>query len=66
VNESSGCLDQSDSTEKHPLARTHFDINKFGKPSEPSYKTVRSVMRKIVEATPELLAARTQCIYPPQ
>ncbi|KAG9657518.1 hypothetical protein KCV03_g10181, partial [Aureobasidium melanogenum] len=38
VNESSGCLDHTDSVEKYPLARTHFDINKFGKVTEPSYK----------------------------
>lgn len=60
VNESSGCLDQTDSTEKHSLPRTHFDINKFGKPSEPGFRVVRSVVRKMVEATPQLLSARTQ------
>jgi hypothetical protein len=65
VNESSGCLDQTDSTEKHPLARTHFDMNKFGKPSEPSYKVVRSVIQKMIEATPELLSARKKCKYLP-
>lgn len=65
MNESSGCHDQTDSTERHPLARTHFDINKFGKPSEPSYKVVRSVVRKMVEATPELLSARSRCKYTP-
>lgn len=65
MNESSGCLDQTDLTEKHPLARTHFDINEFGEASEPSYKVVRSVIRKIVQATPELLSARSRCRYAP-
>jgi len=49
VNEASGCLDYSESIEKFPLGRTHFDINKFGKVSEPSYKVVRGVIKKMAE-----------------
>jgi len=49
VNEASGCLDYSESVEKFPLGRTHFDINKFGKVSEPSYRVVRGVVKKMAE-----------------
>lgn len=61
VNESSGCLDHTDSVEKYPLARTHFDINKFGKVTEPSYRLVSHTIKKMVAAAPEVLAARSQC-----
>jgi len=49
VNEASGCLDYSESIDKIPLERTHFNINKFGKVSEPSYKVVRGVIKKMAE-----------------
>lgn len=34
VSESSGCLDPNVSTGKFSLSRTHFDMNKFGRPTE--------------------------------
>ncbi|KAG2413353.1 hypothetical protein HFD88_002542 [Aspergillus terreus] len=42
VSESSGCLDLSDATAKYSLSRAHFEMNKFGKPSEEDFQTVRS------------------------
>ncbi|OCK73868.1 hypothetical protein K432DRAFT_472063, partial [Lepidopterella palustris CBS 459.81] len=60
VNETSGCLDHSDSIEKYPLARTHFDMNKFGRVSEPSYKIVRKIMTDMAVAAPGLVLARSQ------
>ncbi|KAE9966187.1 hypothetical protein EG328_009103 [Venturia inaequalis] len=63
VNAASGCLDRSDSVKKYPLARTHFDINKFGKASEPSYKAVRRVITEMVKTAPDLLLARSQSPY---
>ena len=64
VNESSGCLDLSDSTEKYSLSRTHFNMNKFGKPTEEDFQTVSSVIQKMVKAAPTISAARSQCNIP--
>ncbi|KAJ9644080.1 hypothetical protein H2199_003948 [Coniosporium tulheliwenetii] len=60
VSESSGCLDLSDSTEKYSLARTHFNMNKFGKPTEEDFQTVCDVIERMVRTAPELLWARSQ------
>ncbi|RDW60746.1 hypothetical protein BP6252_12129 [Coleophoma cylindrospora] len=60
VNESSGCLDLSDLTEKYSLSRTHFNMNKFGSPDEEDFLTVRDVIEKIVEMSPKLVLARSQ------
>ncbi|KAJ9641089.1 hypothetical protein H2199_005757 [Coniosporium tulheliwenetii] len=57
VSESSGCLDAA---QKVGLQRTHFDMNKFGMPSEEEYQTVRDVIEEMVEAAPRLLLARSQ------
>jgi hypothetical protein len=65
VSESSGCLDLSDSTKKHSVARTHFNMNKFGRPNEEDFLTVCDVIKRIVKATPELMIARSQCISSP-
>ena len=58
VDESSGCLDQGESTEKYSLSRDHFSMNKFGKPEEEDFITVCEVIKKIVEQSPRLVAAR--------
>jgi hypothetical protein len=58
VNESSGSLD---SAEKIGLQRTHFDMNKFGKPTDEEYLTVRDVVMHMVEAGPGLTLAQNQC-----
>ncbi|KAL8725863.1 MAG: hypothetical protein Q9166_007084 [cf. Caloplaca sp. 2 TL-2023] len=60
VDESSGCLDQSESTEKYLLSRDHFNMNKFGKPTEEDFQTVREAIETMVEQAPALLAARDQ------
>jgi hypothetical protein len=52
VNESSGCLDISDSTEKYSLSRTHFNMNKFGRPSEEDFQTVCEVIEKMARIAP--------------
>jgi hypothetical protein len=62
VSQSSGCLDVSDATEKYPLQRCHFSMNKFGKPSESDFEIVSEVVEKMARAAPGLLLARSQCI----
>ncbi|KAH8689727.1 hypothetical protein GQ44DRAFT_695924 [Phaeosphaeriaceae sp. PMI808] len=51
VSESSGCLDLSDSTSKFSLSRTHFDMNKFGKPTEEDFEIVMDVVKNMVKNT---------------
>ena len=58
VDESSGCLDQSASTEKYSLSRDHFSMNKFGKPEEEDFETVCEVIEAMVEQASALVAAR--------
>ncbi|KAH8728360.1 hypothetical protein GQ44DRAFT_824189 [Phaeosphaeriaceae sp. PMI808] len=48
VSESSGCLDLSDSTSKHSLSRTHFNMNKFGKATEEDFEMVAEVVEGMV------------------
>lgn len=63
VSESSGCLDLSDATIKHSLSRTHFDMNKFGRPTEEDFETVSDVVKDMIKASPGLMLARSQCNY---
>jgi hypothetical protein len=63
VSESSGCLDLSDATSKFSLSRTHFDMNKFGKPTEEDFETVSDVVKGMIKASPGLMLARSQCNY---
>ena len=60
VDETSGCLDQSESTEKYSLSRDHSGMNKFGRPEEEDFQTVYEVIEKMVEQSPGLLMARNQ------
>ncbi|THZ12391.1 hypothetical protein D6C91_08531 [Aureobasidium pullulans] len=64
VSRSSGCLDESESTQKYRLARTHFDMNKFGKPSERGFTKVAQVVKGMVEAAPNLLLSRLEVDEP--
>lgn len=66
MSESSGCLDLSDATSKYSLSRIHFDMNKFGSPTEEDFKTVRDVVRDMVQESPGLMAARSQGNYASQ
>jgi hypothetical protein len=63
VSESSGCLDLSDSTSKFSLSRTHFNMNKFGSPTEEDFETARDVIKKMLEASHGLVLARYKCTY---
>jgi hypothetical protein len=63
VSESSGCLDLSDATSKYSLSRTHFDMNKFGRPTEEDFETVGDVVKGMIRASPGLVLARSQCNY---
>lgn len=63
VSESSGCLDLSDATSKYSFSRIHFDMNKFAKASEEDFETVADVIRDMVEGSPTLMLARSQCKY---
>jgi alanyl-tRNA synthetase len=65
VSESSGCLDLSDSTSKFSVSRTHFDINKFGKPTEEDFETVRDVVKKMIGSAYRVVQARSQSNYAP-
>ncbi|KAH8723790.1 hypothetical protein GQ44DRAFT_684501 [Phaeosphaeriaceae sp. PMI808] len=60
VSESSGCLDLSDATSKYPLSRTHFNMNKFGKPMEEDYLIVKDVIEDMIESSPGLILARSE------
>ncbi|KAH0195727.1 hypothetical protein KCU99_g9886, partial [Aureobasidium melanogenum] len=55
VSESSGCLDVSETTEKYSLERSHFNMNKFGKPLEEDFLTVSEVVDKMARAASGLL-----------
>lgn len=66
MSESSGCLDLSDGTSKFSLSRTHFNMNKFGKPTDEDFETLRDVIRDMVRASPGLVLARSQCNYASQ
>jgi hypothetical protein len=61
VSKSSGCLDLSDATSKFSLSRSHFDMNKFGKPTEEDFETVGDVLGEMIRASPKLMLARSQC-----
>lgn len=65
VSESSGCLDLSESTEKYSLSRNHFNMNKFGKPTEEDFLTVCDVVKRMVRMAPGLALARSQRKYNP-
>lgn len=60
VDETSGCLDPSESTDKYSLSRDHFSMNKFGRPEEEDFQTVYEVIETIVEQSPGLLTTRNQ------
>jgi len=59
VSESSGCLDVSEATSKFSLSRMHFDMNKFAKATEEDFEMVRDVVKEMVEASHELMHARS-------
>lgn len=58
VNERSGCLDLSDQIKKYPLAKTHFNMNKFGKPTEEDFLLVQDVVEEMMENARDLLSSR--------
>ncbi|MCJ1424696.1 hypothetical protein MMC29_002584, partial [Sticta canariensis] len=58
--QSSGCLDPNESTGKYSLSRDHFNMNKFGKPTEEDFETVRHVLKTMVEQAPALIEVRNQ------
>ena len=47
MSESSGCLDIA---EKIGLQRNHFDMDKFGKPTDEEYPAVCDIIRDMVDA----------------
>lgn len=60
MSRNSGCLNLSDATSNFLLSRTHFDMNKFGKPIEEDFKTVSDVIKGMVKASHGLLLAWSQ------
>jgi hypothetical protein len=51
----------SEATEKYSLDRSHFNMSKFGTPSEEGFLTVSEVVEGMAKAAPELLLARSEC-----
>lgn len=51
MSESSRCLNLSEATSKYSLSRTHFDMNKFGRPTEEDFKTVCEVIETMLQAS---------------
>lgn len=60
VDETSGCLDPTKSTEKYSMSRDHLSMNKFAKQTEEDIKTMAGVLETMVEQAPALVAARVQ------
>ena len=58
IDESSGYLDQSESTKKYSLSRDHFNMNKFGKSEEEDFQIICEVIEKIVKESPQLIKRR--------
>lgn len=49
VNERSGCLDLTDRITKYPLQRTHFNMNKFARPTEQAYEDVVEAVEEMAK-----------------
>jgi len=58
VDETSSCLDQSESTERYSLSPDHFSMNKFGRSDEEDFQTVCEVAEKMIEQSPVLITTR--------
>lgn len=63
VDKSSGCLDQGDSTQSFPLARNHYQINKFGNPSEEDFKILKDEIEAMIGKAQEIMLSRSQSKY---
>jgi len=62
VTEAEGCLDSSaEEITSRALPRSHFDMNKFGKPTEDDFKTVCDFLAGMKNEAKEVLRARCQC-----
>ena len=57
MSKSSGCLDRA---QKISLQRTHFNMIKFGTPTDVEYQAVRDVILEMVETAPGLLSSRSE------
>jgi len=60
VDETSGCLDPGESTQKYSLSRDHFSMNKFGRPEEEDFQTVCEVVETMVEQSVGLITIRNR------
>jgi hypothetical protein len=49
VNERSGCLDLSERIKKYPIAKTHFNMNKFSRPGEEDFLMVKEVVEDMAD-----------------
>lgn len=62
MTEAEGCLDSSaEEIISRALARSHFDMNKFTKPTEDDFETVCDLLKEMKEEANEVLHARSQC-----
>ncbi|OAP55816.1 hypothetical protein AYL99_09968 [Fonsecaea erecta] len=64
VDERSGCFDVSDRVSKHSLARTHFNMNKFGRPTEEDYLVVVEVIKKMAKHARQQLSVPSMQVPP--
>ncbi|KIW24812.1 uncharacterized protein PV07_10502 [Cladophialophora immunda] len=64
VNERSGCLDVSDRVSKRPLARTHFNMNKFGRATEEDYLLVAEVIEQMAKDAQQQLSVPSMLVPP--
>ena len=60
IDESSKCLDQSESTKKYSLSRDYFNMNKFGKSEKENFQTVCEVIEKMMKESSQLIKGRDQ------
>lgn len=55
VDETSGALDLSESTEKYSRACDHLDMNKFLDSNQPEFKKLEGVLIKMAEDGPKVI-----------
>ena len=62
MTETEGCLDSSaDEITSRGLPRSHFNMNKFAKPTEDDFITVCDFLQEMKEEASEVLHAQSKC-----
>lgn len=60
LSESSRCLDLSESVNRYPLSRTHFDMNNSGKASEEAFQPLSEEIENMIQSSAQLVLARCE------